>query len=87
MSSLCLRKKSAMKKFARCDAYLTALRLDPLGISSLERLAEVADSGASPMLASWSRGRLADLHAQQSAGDNRPQLAAYQQYAGHLGGT
>jgi tetratricopeptide (TPR) repeat protein len=70
-----------------CDAYLTALRLDPLGISCLERLAEVADSVASPMLASWSRGRLADLHAQQSAVHNRPQLAAYQQYAGHLGGT
>jgi hypothetical protein len=68
-----------------CDAYLAALRLDPLGISSLERFAEVADEIRNPVLASWSRARLSDVEAQASPHEDRQQLAAYQQYEGQLG--
>jgi tetratricopeptide (TPR) repeat protein len=68
-----------------CDAYLTALRLDPLGISTLERLAPVADQIGNSVLARWSEGRLADLRAEQAATASGPKLAAYQQYAGQLG--
>ena len=68
-----------------CDAYLAALRLDPLGIASLERLAEVADDMENPLLAGWSRTRLADLRSDGATGESRQTLAAYQQYAGQFG--
>jgi hypothetical protein len=70
-----------------CDAYLTALQLDPLGVSSLERLAEVCNEIGTPALASWSRTRLKELRGEQSAAPDASRLAAYQQYAGHLGRT
>jgi tetratricopeptide (TPR) repeat protein len=70
-----------------CDAYLTAVRLDPLGMSSLERLAEVAEDIRQPELATWSRARLRELQGQRMIAAARPQLAAYQQYRGKLGGA
>jgi tetratricopeptide (TPR) repeat protein len=70
-----------------CDAYLIALRLDPLGVSSLERLAEVADDIAQPVLSVWSRTRLRELQGERTSAAVRPELAAYQQYAGQLGST
>lgn len=68
-----------------CDAYLAALRLDPLGISSLDRLVAVAEEIAHPLLATWSRARLVALTAEKSTVRDPPRLARYQQYAGKLG--
>jgi tetratricopeptide (TPR) repeat protein len=68
-----------------CDAYLAALRLDPLGVSALERLADVAAGTANGVLAGWSRARLAALQADEAAHEPRRGLAPYQEYAGQLG--
>jgi tetratricopeptide (TPR) repeat protein len=68
-----------------CDAYLAALRFDPLGISALERLADVADSSSNPVLAEWSRRRLADLQAPEAILAAPKELAPYQEYVGQLG--
>jgi tetratricopeptide (TPR) repeat protein len=68
-----------------CDAYLTALRYDPLGISAAERLAAVADRIGNAVLADWSRMRLAELRAREATPEPRRGLAPYQEYAGQLG--
>jgi hypothetical protein len=56
-------------------------------MSSLERLGEVAEDIRQPELATWSRARLHELQGQRMIAAARPQLAAYQQYRGKLGGA
>lgn len=64
------------------DAYLSALDLDPMGISSLEQLVIVARQLGDRMLADWAGSRLATLAANTNA-----ILAGkpYQEYEGALG--
>lgn len=46
---------------AACDAYVGALRIDPLGVSSAERLSEVARATGSHALLAWATALLEEL--------------------------
>jgi tetratricopeptide (TPR) repeat protein len=64
------------------DAYLHALDLDPLGVSSLEQLAGLAETpnAADGVVSTWARNRLHELGEAEEA-----ELRPYQQYEGTLG--
>jgi tetratricopeptide (TPR) repeat protein len=62
------------------DAYVSALDLDPLGVSSLEQLVGVAERLDDRLLAGWASSRLHEL-GRAEADD----LLPYQQYEGQLG--
>ena len=48
-----------------CGSYLSALRVDPLGIAAVERLMDVAEHIGNHALAHWAKSRLGELKKQE----------------------
>jgi tetratricopeptide (TPR) repeat protein len=63
MAGQCYEKLSRLEH--ACDCYLSALRVDPLGISAVERLVEVSEHIGNHAAARWAKSRLEELKQQE----------------------